>query len=55
MERMHIFVPAPLRQQLRERSTQLDVPVGELVRQAIGAYLERGRATPSRHNEHREG
>ncbi|WP_144410550.1 ribbon-helix-helix protein, CopG family [Burkholderia thailandensis] len=44
----------PLRQQLRERSKQLDLPMGELIRQAVAAYLERARTTPPRHNERRE-
>ena len=50
MERTHIFLPAPVRDALKALSQQRDTSVGELVRQAVAAYLERVRATPAQPN-----
>ncbi|MFM0614484.1 ribbon-helix-helix domain-containing protein [Paraburkholderia nemoris] len=54
MERTHIFLPAPVRADLKALSQQRDVSVGELVRLAVASYLERVCTTPSRHNERGE-
>ncbi|SEC87146.1 Ribbon-helix-helix protein, copG family [Burkholderia sp. WP9] len=47
MQRTHVFLPAPIRADLRALSQQCDTSVGELIRQAVAAYLERVRATPA--------
>jgi len=52
MQRTHVFLPAPVRADLKALSQQRDMSVGELVRQAVAAFLAQQQS--ARNNEHRE-
>ncbi len=53
MERMHVFLPAPVRADLKALSQQRDTSIGELIRQAVAAFIERTpRTVPANNNEH---
>lgn len=55
MQRTHVFLPAPIRADLKALSQQRDMSVGELVRQAVAAYLERVRATAAQPDQAGKG
>jgi predicted DNA binding CopG/RHH family protein len=40
MDRIHIFVPRQLRDQIRALAAKNGVPVGELIRNALAQYIK---------------